>query len=894
MPNRFRRSPRRVAAASDGAVRDNSRYTPERARSAAHYSVHAFILIERTEVSLCWPAEGAPVPLSLAELHWLAASVRAESPDPTMPAADPDKLAGIRRVLLRGDEPGSPPPEPGGIVASSGTPIGRQSLVTPVAIALSAGGYDYVDHYGVARITLTSSELWAALSFATPAAIPEAVADQRVRLGLHALSANDFERLAARLSAAGLLARIEEGPEPAAPTRSVVVLHEIAPVAKSAPVARGRHARTKVIPVIGEGGPLLPLGLMLATARAHDGGRLEEDYEFVADWNDQTVPNLTGDEAPALCLFSNYVWTHAWNVGRSVEVKSKSPQSVTIHGGPNTPLHAADKQAFFDANPHVDVAVHGEGEATFVELLDALRGRLGDHPPDLSPLAAVPGLSFRSGGRIVHTGPRDRIADLATVASPYLAGLFDSLSESRPQRLTGVAGDRTARRFDVAKDAAEIGMMTIETNRGCPYGCTFCDWGSATLSRIRTFDLQRVFAELEWCAAHKVKLLFCADANFGIFERDVEIVRKLVELTRQYGYPQVWESSYAKNTVKHLREIIETLRKGRIVSMGVLSLQSVDTQTLHAVNRSNIRVEKYDELAAEFARHGLPLVVELMMGLPGSSMKSFLNDLQQCIDREVKARVNPTELLMNSPMNEPAYREKHRIETFRPLHQDWSEVSVPRTRALVVSTSTFTREDYDAMERYRRVFLLCENYGVLRQVSRFVHQETGLSEIEFYAGLADEVRRDIDRWPVIAFTFDTVVERMIPPVSWVLFIEELRAYLITCLRMADDPALSTALRVQHALIPARNREFPQTIALEHDFAAWHRAMLDVKRQGTTADWPGKTPRLNSFGPADFRVDDPQDVCTLGVGMPMLGDADSDWELASLVARPMRFRQTITA
>jgi hypothetical protein len=182
---------------------------------------------------------------------------------------------------------------------------------------------------------------------------------------------------------------------------------------------------------------------------------------------------------------------------------------------------------------------------------------------------------------------------------------------------------------------------------------------------------------------------------------------------------------------------------------------------------------------------------------------------------------------------------------------------------------------------------------VLRQVSRFVRQETGRTEMEFYTRLADEAQRDINRWPVTAFTFDTIVERMIPPVSWRLFIEELRAYLVARLHMADDSALATVLRVQHALIPARNREFPATIMLEHDFAAWHGAMLDCKRKGAVADWPDKTPRLGSFAAADFRVDDPQDVCSLGVGMPMLGDADSDWELASLVARPMRFRQIMT-
>ena len=40
--------------------------------------------------------------------------------------------------------------------------------------------------------------------------------------------------------------------------------------------------------------------------------------------------------------------------------------------------------------------------------------------------------------------------------------------------------------------------LTWETNRGCPYSCSFCDWGSSTMSRIRAFDIERVRAEAEW------------------------------------------------------------------------------------------------------------------------------------------------------------------------------------------------------------------------------------------------------------------------------------------------------------------------------------------------------------------------------------------------------------
>ena len=537
-------------------------------------------------------------------------------------------------------------------------------------------------------------------------------------------------------------------------------LHAEAEAAREAETGR---RRIRVVPVNSEGNPLLSLGMLMTNAEAYRDGALNEHYQFLPDWADQTVPKLGPDDPPGVFLFSNYIWSHAWNVVRSAEVKERNPESLTVHGGPNTPKYDDDIQAFFAMNPQVDITVHGEGEATLAHLLDVLKESLAAGKADRSLLADVPGLSYRDGDRVVHTGPRDRIQDLDSIPSPYESGLFDSVGD------------------------VEITLMTIETNRGCPYGCTYCDWGSATLSRIRRFDLERVYRELEWCARHKVSVIFSADANFGIFAHDVDIARRIVELKQQYGYPKVFESSYAKNTVKHLREIIEILAAGDVLSTGTLSLQSVDPATLDAIRRSNIKVEKYDDLAVEFAKQDLPLVIELMMGLPGSTLESFLGDLQQCIDREVKARVNPTEVLMNSPMNDPEYRREHQIATLRPVNQDWSEDNRTRKKALVVSTSSFSRDDYDAMERYRVAFVLCENFALLRQVSRFVRQETGVREMDFYVQLVEEARADPNRWPAIAYVFDVVVELMIPPASWRLFIDEVRTFCITAPRR-DRPA----------------------------------------------------------------------------------------------------------
>ena len=129
--------------------------------------------------------------------------------------------------------------------------------------------------------------------------------------------------------------------------------------------------------------------------------------------------------------------------------------------------------------------------------------------------------------------------------------------------------------------------------------------------------------------------IWLADANFGIFERDVAIAEKVAELKATYGYPKVFATNYAKNTVKHLKPIVKVMADAGILTEGLLSLQSMDEGTLDTIKRSNIKLEKYEDLAREFRAAKLPLFVDLMVGLPGASLHSFRDDLQECLDREV-------------------------------------------------------------------------------------------------------------------------------------------------------------------------------------------------------------------------------------------------------------------
>src|SRR5262249_45835031 len=152
---------------------------------------------------------------------------------------------------------------------------------------------------------------------------------------------------------------------------------------------------------------------------------------------------------------------------------------------------------------------------------------------DFSP---VPGLTFRQNGHLVRTPDRGRTLELAAYPSPYLTGEFDHWVDEKL-------------------------YIPFETNRGCPYGCTFCDWGAATLSKIGRMSDERIFGEIEFAGRHRVNTIGFCDANFGILPRDVDIVRHVIDVKETYGYPVGVGYTNAKTANPRLTDIIKLLHE---------------------------------------------------------------------------------------------------------------------------------------------------------------------------------------------------------------------------------------------------------------------------------------------------------------------------------------------
>ncbi|WP_437617413.1 B12-binding domain-containing radical SAM protein [Sorangium sp. So ce1151] len=589
--------------------------------------------------------------------------------------------------------------------------------------------------------------------------------------------------------------------------------------------------------------PQLPLalGMILAHARSYGGGALSGSYRFIPELflTPAALRDAVLEHGPGVVLFSDYAWTIKNHLSISRMLKAASPEFVTVHGGPSVPARAEELSRFLAQNDHIDVTVRGEGESTTAEILKALASSPGRPAASLRRLREVAGLTFRDSTAetgLTRTADRPRAVDVNIFPSAYLSGSFDGCRKD------------------------QLVAAVLETNRGCPYGCTFCDWGAATLQKIRTFDLDRVAGEIAWIAAHHIPIIWCADANFGILERDVEIARMVAEARRRHGFPRQFMVSYAKNATARLAEIVRILRDADVAAEGIMSMQTTDKATLSIVRRSNIKTQKYDELVEVFRDLKLPVTTDLMTGLPGATVESFAGDLQHCIDRAVPARVFHAQVLPNSPMADPAYRERYRIETDENDN--------------VVSTFSFTRDDLQSMRRLYDAYRLYEACGILFYVLRYLQWDHGIQAVDFLRRLVGVLAADPGAYPALVW-----VDRYSPwnlnVGGWRPFYEDLARYLEDRHGITRSSALEAVLRMQEAVLCEPERTLPETVRLPHDVVAWWRDHgAGTSRQPVSA-------RLDTYPPTEVVVDDPDGLCRLDLTRQrQLSHQFFRWELRS--------------
>ena len=439
------------------------------------------------------------------------------------------------------------------------------------------------------------------------------------------------------------------------------------------------------------------LGYLKATSLADPG--LDAACDFRISVREQAggervmTELLDSWDEPFVVALTVFFWNRAQSLEMARLVKQRWPKCRVVLGGNDV---SYQQDPLFTEAPWVDVLVHGEGELRFRELLHCF---LAD-----GDLATIPGISYWSGGAVVTNPDADRITDLEQVASPILSPVYSD------EEITGSS------------------MIVYETNRGCPYSCAFCYWGGATNSKVRQFDLDRIFAELD----RLIKLmptdatLFISDANFGILARDREIAAHIVELTKRYNKRLIISTNWAKNSSERIVEIASMLHTAELTGAITLSAQSFDANVLQIANRKNIRTDHYRRLLNRFRELDVPTYTDLIWGLPGETFDSYLNGIEEVLSAGGSPVIYPLLLLNNTEYSRESFQDKHALTTrWMP-----GDITNPELIAdVVVGHDCMNAQDWVRGMEFRTAMTLFQKI-LLRCALRVIHSTTGVRMVE--------------------------------------------------------------------------------------------------------------------------------------------------------------------
>lgn len=418
---------------------------------------------------------------------------------------------------------------------------------------------------------------------------------------------------------------------------------------------------------------------------------------------DTVIKNHAGID---IVLLSVYVWNIKYSLKLAKALKQSYPNIKIILGGPETPWR---DPALFEKYPFIDSIVIGEGELAVEKIL----------------------LDFINGKQLDKKYEFERIKDL-DLPSPYLDGLFDKLIAEYPNIEW---------------------VPTIETDRGCPYGCTFCDWGSATASKMYKLYFDRINAEIEWVAKNKLPFISLTSSNFGIFkDRDPQIAQIIVDCKSKHGYPNGISVSYAKNSNKTVVDIVKMFADADIQSGITLSLQTTSSDVLANIDRRNMKINTIDEVVKLAQDNRLPISTELILGMPGETKLSWKNTLNDVMKNGItNYDIYYLQLIINSPMYVKQVVE-YDLKTFKAydffygvhtktFKQD-IEDGLAESVEVIESTKSLPREDLVEASILSWFIIGFHMYGITNLISKYFYDNKNIEYIDFYNDLFEALKDD--------------------------------------------------------------------------------------------------------------------------------------------------------
>lgn len=411
---------------------------------------------------------------------------------------------------------------------------------------------------------------------------------------------------------------------------------------------------------------------------------------------------------------SCYDWNWDINLDIAQRIKDENPNCKVIAGGPHPDWKDSE---FFIKYPFIDAVVYQDGEIPFAEIIKAVQQKK----------------NFNNINNLIlptkKTSPGPSFSEFEL--SPWLENK-EWLLEFKRKYI----------------DESQNQQFTLlwETDRGCPFKCTFCDWGSATNSKVRRFPMNRILKEIDFFTEELgVDVLYHVGANLGIFPRDLDFVKYICEKKYKTGFPKSFQYSTSKNTPERTVEIAKFLYKSKLLKKHVISLQHTVQDVLDCIDRHNIPVKRQIPMIRDLNSARMPCISQMIMGMPGDNYELWIKALTDTLEWGIhfECRIYDFQLLPNSPAAQPKYIEKWSIETRTRYHfingyhkfLEQDHYIQPTTSEFIVSTKTYTLNDWLEMKLFGKMFIALHGGSVTKWVSMYCRNTLGISYYNFYKDL---------------------------------------------------------------------------------------------------------------------------------------------------------------
>ncbi|MBN1343212.1 MAG: cobalamin-dependent protein [Phycisphaerae bacterium] len=403
-------------------------------------------------------------------------------------------------------------------------------------------------------------------------------------------------------------------------------------------------------------------------------------------------------ERPDVLALSNYTWNARLSLHFARLAKRRHPPLMTVMGGPNIRLDPESIRSFLRRNPFVDAYIPLQAETPFRSLVGRIIAAGGPRPVEdlYADAGEIPGCCLAADGyRFGFHDSKDDDA-FSQYPSPYLQGILDEF----------IADPRL--------------VPIFETNRGCPYGCTFCAWGIAVLSRVRKRDLIEVLADFNYVAEHGAgqDWWFFADANFGILKRDSQIAAELRRIKDARAVPKRLNVNWAKGSNQRILEIMKLLRD---MAPSQIAVQSFDPGVLECVRRRNLGRDLIEELIDDNHRQDCSISTDLLVGCSGESYQSHLETLRTSLSLGFDTlNINNIRMLPGSQIETDSDRRAFGLVTrFRFIPNSYGQYAgefVYEIEEAIKATAAMSEAEMNRLKRVHFLIYLLWNAGFARHL----------------------------------------------------------------------------------------------------------------------------------------------------------------------------------